>query len=84
VVSGGTGGAGPPPDVPLASLVRIGHEVALRARRLGVQTLSVEIVGSRGPVLFTYDHGRVEAVARGWELELSALEEWERDRPPGM
>jgi hypothetical protein len=60
--------------VPLASLARIGDEVALRARRLGVQTLSVEIAGSRGPVLFTYDQGRVEAVARGWELELSALE----------
>jgi hypothetical protein len=76
VVSGGTGGAGPPPDVPLASLVRIGHEVALRARRLGVQTLAVEIAGYRGPVRFTFDQGRVEAVARGWELELSALEEW--------
>jgi hypothetical protein len=70
--------------VPLAALVRIGHEVALRARQLGFQTLSVEIAGQRGPVLFTYDHGRVEAAARGWALELSALEEWERDRPPGI
>jgi hypothetical protein len=46
--------------------------------------LSVEIAGSGGPVLLTSDQGRVEAVARGWELELSALEEWERDLPPGM
>jgi hypothetical protein len=73
----------PSPGVPIAALVRVGHEVALRARRLGTGALSVEIAGHGRAVFFSAEAGRVWAVGRGYELELSALPEWERDRPPG-
>jgi hypothetical protein len=65
-------------------LVRVGHEVAVRALTLGAQALSARIPGAHGPLWFSYAQGRVEVSARGWELELSAVPEWERERPPGL
>jgi hypothetical protein len=64
--------------------VQVGHEVAVRALTLGAQVLSVEIPRVFGRLWFSYVQGRVEVTAYGWELELSALPEWERDRPPGL
>ena len=77
-------GAGPTPQVPVEALVRVGHEVARHALALGAQALAVEIPGVSGPLWFTYAQARVEVTAYRWELELSRLPEWERDRPPGL
>jgi hypothetical protein len=74
----------PPPGASLAALVRVGHEVALRGRRLGAAALSVEIAGDAGSILFSCEAGRVWATGVGYELELSALPRWERERPPGL
>ncbi|MDA0167035.1 hypothetical protein OM076_42635 [Solirubrobacter ginsenosidimutans] len=79
-----SGRAGPPPEIPFAALVRVGHEVAISALTLDAQELSVQIPGVHERLWFSYVHGRVDVCGRGWELELSALDEWERERPPGL
>jgi hypothetical protein len=79
-----SGRAGPPPEIPLGALIRVEHDVAMRAVILGAQQLSVELPGVSERLWFSYTHGRVEVCGQGWELELSALEEWERERPPGL
>jgi hypothetical protein len=77
VVSGGAGPPGPPPEVPVASLVRVGREVARRAQILGAQALWAEIPGVFGRLRFSYAQGRVEISAHGWELVLSDQREWD-------
>lgn len=68
----------------LPALVRVGHEVALRACRLRARSMTAEIPTWSGtPVLFSYEPRRVTATGLGYEVELSALPEWDRLRPPG-
>jgi hypothetical protein len=67
----------------LAALVRVGHEVAIRARRLGADRLSVELATPSGPLWLSYECAAVSATCQGAEVELSALAHWQCWKPPG-
>jgi len=68
---------------PLAALVRIGHDLDTRARRLGAEYLCAQIAARDGLLVFTYERRAVWVTGAGFDVELSALPEWERWRPPG-
>jgi hypothetical protein len=55
----------------------------LRARRLGAERLSVELVSDSGNLWLTREHGAVWAAGEGFDVELSALPGWRAARPPG-
>jgi hypothetical protein len=67
----------------LDAMLRVGHELAVRARRFGAERLAVELVGASGPLWLTFDRGAVWAAGEGFDVELSAMPGWQRARPPG-
>lgn len=68
---------------PLAALVRIGHDVGARARRLQAEYLCVHIRARDELLVFTLERRAVWVTGLGFDVELSRLAEWERWRPPG-
>lgn len=73
------------PPATLAALLRVGHEVARRARALGAERLSVEIAGASGPLLFTRaGDGAVWAAGEGFDVALSHLAGWPSTRRSGI
>jgi hypothetical protein len=73
---------GAPSPATLAALVTVGHELAARARGLGAERLAVELAGAAGPLWLTCERGVVRAAGEGFDVELSALAQWPRRRPP--
>ena len=65
------------------ALLRVGHELALRARRLGAERLSAELVSPTGSLWLRCEHGTVWAAGEGFDVELSALPGLRDARPPG-
>lgn len=69
---------------PLPALIAVGHELAVRARRIDAESMTAHLVGSTGPLVFTYEKPRrVWVTGHGFERELTGLPEWEPWRPPG-
>jgi hypothetical protein len=50
---------------------------------LGAERLAVELAGAAGPLWLTCERGIVWAAGEGFDVELSALAQWPRMRPPG-
>jgi hypothetical protein len=65
------------------ALLRVGHELAVRARRLGAERLYAELVSASGLLWLSCEGGAVRVTGEGFDVELSALPEWCATRPPG-
>jgi hypothetical protein len=77
-----------PPDdpfssQPLVALVLIGHDLDARARRLHAEYLCMHILAGKGLLVFTCERQAMWVTGAGFDVELTALPEWERWRPPG-
>jgi hypothetical protein len=68
---------------PLDALVRIGHDLAARARRLDAEYVCAHMPAREGRLVFTCKRGSVWVTGAGFDVELSALPKWQRWRPPG-